>query len=208
MYYYNETDNTGFDFQELYASARKVVKKIMVKVGGVMMAVYISVSAAYAQEPVSVPQDNLLAVVELVSNIQETPATFDIADGMILRIDKMYNPVYQYEQLQQSLMCHKGDKMNTDSLAAFRSLASQLARLPFKESLVRYSSVNEFVSVILAFDKGVELEITQCKDNDDVAFSIHYEGEMMAVSTAPAKELTDRMLEMLNKTKGEANGLS
>lgn len=198
--YYSVID-PDFNIQEMYSMAHKVLKRVMVKIGGISFAFFISAGVGYAQEPVEPPVSSQQALVEAVSKVHDTPITFDISNGQLSAFDKVLIPDLQYRILINSLMNHKGGKMSPDFLHSFESLASHLAKLPFRESLARYSVVNNFVNINMVFEKGVELEVSQFPDVDDVAFSIHHNGATLAVATAAANVLADKMLTVLNETK-------
>ena len=137
--------------------------------------------------------------MEVVSNTHSTPITFDVNKGQLMSYDKALIPDLQYESLIESLMNHKGGKMSLDFLHSFEELAGKLAKLPFRENLVRYSIVNDFVNISMVFDRGVELEVTQFPDVEEVAFSIHYDDATLAVATAKGEVLTERMLGVLKE---------
>ena len=86
-------------------------------------------------------------------------------------------------------------------LRSFEKLASHLANLPFRESLARYSVVNNFVNINLVFDNEIELEVTQIPDVEEVAFSFHHDGATMAMATATGEVLAKKMLNILKESK-------
>ncbi len=198
--YYSVIDS-DFNIQDMYSEAHKVLKRVLVKIGEITFAFFISAGVGYAQEPVDPPVSSQQALVEVVSKVHYTPITFDISNGQLITFDKVMIPDLQYGQLIKSLMNHKGGKMSPDFLHSFESLAGHLAKLPFRELLARYSVVNDFVNINLVFDMGVELEVTQFPDMDDVAFSIHHNGATLVVATATGSVLAEKMLTVLNETK-------
>lgn len=198
--YYSVID-PDFNIQEMYSAAHKVLKRVLVKLGEITFAFFISAGVGYAQEPVELPLSSQQALDEVVSKVHYTPITFDISNGQLIAFDKALIPDLQYQILIMSLMNHKGGKMSSDFLHSFESLASHLAKLPFRESLARYSIVNNFVNINMVFEKGVELEVTLFPDVDDVAFSIHHNGATLAVATAAGSVLADKMITVLNEMK-------
>lgn len=194
--YYSVID-TDFNIQDMYSSARKVLKKVLVKIGEISFVLFISSGVGYAQEPINSQQD----LTEVVSNVQSPSVAFDNNNGRLVTFDKVLVPDLQYRKLMKSLMDHKGGRMSADFLDSFEVLASQLAHLPFRESLARYSVINNFVNINMAFDNNVELEVTQLADVDEVAFSIHHDGGTMAMATATGEVLTRKMLNVLTETK-------
>lgn len=199
MYY--SVNDSGFNIQDMYATTRKVLKKVLVKVGEMTFVLFISTGVGYAQEPIEQPVNSQQVMVEAASKVHDTPITFDFSNGQVVAFDKVMIPDLQYRNLIMSLMSHKGGKMSSDFLHSFEDLAKHLARLPFRESLARYSVVNDFVNINMVFDNGVELEVTQFPDVDDVAFSIHYNGATMTMATTTGDVLTEKMLSVLNETK-------
>ena len=204
--YYSVTDS-DFNILDMYSAARRVLKKVSVKIGEMVFVLFISSGVGYAQEPIDPIVDSQQPLVEMASNVHYTPITYDISNGQLVTFDKILIPDLQYAHLIKSLMNHKGGKMTPDFLHSFESLASHLAKLPFRESLARYSIVNDFVNINMVFDMGIELEITQFPDVDDVAFSIHHDGATLAVGTAAGSVIADKMLTVLNETK-TVDGLS
>lgn len=198
--YYSVIDQE-FNIQDLYSEARKVLKKVSVKIGEMVFILFISNGVGYAQTPIDPIVDSQQPLVEMASNVHHTPITFDISNGQLASFDKVLIPDLQYGHLIKSLMKHKGGKMSPDFLHSFEDLANHLAKLPFRESLARYSVVNDFVNINMVFDMGIEMEITQFPDVDDVAFSIHHSGVTMFVATATGSVLVEKMLSVLNETK-------
>lgn len=199
MYY--SVNDSGFNIQDMYATTRKVLKKVLVKVGEMTFVLFISTGVGYAQEPIEQPVNSQQVMVEVASKVHDTPITFDFSNGQVVAFDKVMIPDLQYRNLIMSLMSHKGGKMSPDFLHSFEDLAKHFARLPFRESLARYSVVNDFVNINMVFDNGVELEVTQFPDVDDVAFSIHHNGATMTMATTTGDVLTEKMLSVLNETK-------
>ena len=204
--YYSVIDS-DFNIQDIYSTARKVLKKVLVKIGEMTFVFFISTGVGYAQKQLDQPLYSQQTLVEVVSNVHSTSVTFDVNNGQLVAYDKTLIPELQYRRLMRSLLDHKGGKMSSDFLHSFEDLAHYLAILPFRESLARFSVVNDFVNINLVFDMGVELELTQFPAVDEVAFSIHHDGTTLAVATAKGDVLAEKMHRILNQSK-LADGIS
>lgn len=199
MFFSKEYDE-GFNIQDLYTSAQQTVKRIVVKIGTAMLALYICTGVGYAQEVVSPSTiDNIPAIEMSIQPI--SPLAYDAATKLVISSPDYYDSSYNYGVLLRSLLSHKGSKMSVDFFSSFESLADQLSVLPFTESLARYSINNNYVNINLVFNKGVELEVTQMPDLEEVAFSVLHDGETMMIATATPGEMTERILRVLNDLK-------
>ena len=152
--YYSVIDS-DFNIQDMYSTARKVLKKVFVTIGGMTFAFFISTGASYAQEPIGQPAYGQQNLMEVASNVHSTAITFDVSNGQLVAYDKTLIPELQYRNLMTSLLNHKGGRMPSDFLHSFEDLAHHLAILPFRENLTRFSVVNGFVNINMIFDKTV-----------------------------------------------------
>ncbi len=141
--------------------------------------------------------------VRYYSNSDAVPEVETVVGGQSVTLNKVIAQNPQYRALLDSLMSHKGGEMPVEFFNSFKILAHSLSKLSFRESLARYSVANNFVNVNMAFDNGIELEVTQFPDITEVAFSVLHRGEAMLVATTTAEVLAERMQNVLNDSKFE-----
>lgn len=198
---YTVTDSVTFDIKELYSTVKEATKKIVITAGTVAIALYIGTNVCFASELVNNGEHGFLSEYE--SQIDVSQFKYRESEGQYYYEGINTIEEKQYNSLKQSLYKHKGVKMTSEEKESFDSFARQLSRLHFSDSLVRYSVVNHFVNVILAFDNGLELNVTQfvLSKEETVPFSIHHEGEILFVGCEKPALLVERILNVLSDVK-------
>lgn len=126
-----------------------------------------------------------------------------------------YNPVPEntlnlqnFSNIMESFDSHKGNCATEEFRAKFKDMAMSMSVLPYNETLARYSVVNEVNTLLLTFNNGLELNVTQSLNQDEVAFSIHHNGVILLVGSSSPDDLAKKMLNVINEPISFENGLS
>lgn len=113
-----------------------------------------------------------------------------------------------YSNIMESFDSHKGRCATEEFRIKFKNMAMSMSVLPYNETLARYSVVNEVNTLLLTFNNGLELNLTQSLNQDEVAFSIHHNGVMLLVGSSSPDDLAKKMLHVINEPISIENGLS
>lgn len=113
-----------------------------------------------------------------------------------------------YGNIMESFDSHKGRCATVEFRIKFKNMAMSMSVLPYNETLARYSVVNEVNTLLLTFNNGLELNVTQSLNQDEVAFSIHHNGVMLLVGSSSPDDLAKKMLHVINEPISIENGLS
>ena len=113
-----------------------------------------------------------------------------------------------FNYIIESFNSHKGNCATDLFRAKFKDMAMAMSVLPYNETLARYSVVNEVNTLLLTFNNGLELNVTQSIEQEEVAFSIHHNGEMLFVGSSSPADLAKKMLHVINEPISFEDGLS
>ncbi len=162
--------------------------------------------AEESQKPLMSPVDDKVCLYSEIANT----CSF-LYDGCThkfnLFLDNTFN-FSNFNNIIDSFNSHKGNCATDQFQAKFNDMAMAMSVLPYNETLARHSIVNKVNTLLLTFNNGLELNVTQSIEQEEVAFSIHHNGEMLFVGSSSPDDLAKKMLHVINEPIDFEDGLS
>lgn len=194
----------------LYNETIKANNSVKIVIEGIFIATLLVNGdvcfAEHTQKPLLSPVDDNVCQYSEITN-----ASSFLYDGHTRKFKLVSENTFNllnFNNIIESFDSHKGNCATDQLREKFNDMAMAMSVLPYNETLARYSVVNKVNTLLLTFNNGLELNVTQSIEQEEVAFSIHHNGVMLFVGSSSPADLAKKMLQVIYEPVSFEDGLS